>query len=167
MATRAWVATELGRRLGVPLAAAFVLATDTAGNLKEPLDDALRMLGAAEDELGEPDGAPGGVWSSDVYTVPFLTLAIYTALKRAWAGVVANFDLSSQGDSLRLSQPVAAIERMLKAAEADVVRMFGMVPSGASDDTGGTVSLDMDYLDTTATVVSHDFPYTVIGVGDG
>jgi hypothetical protein len=157
--TRAWVAAEMARRLGTILTAAAIGPSPTeAGELKEPIDDALRMLGVAEDDLATdefPDAAGA------------LALVKLTTLKAAHAKIATRFDIGRQGTSLRLQQTVATLERMIKAAEADVVAIFGAIPVGNTDD-GGIFFLDLGYLtDATHGEVSRDWPYTTIGVGDG
>jgi len=158
VASRAWVASQVASRLATPLAAVQMGGSDLPGELGEPIDDALRMLGYEESELAtaEPDDPLG-----------FLYLAIYTTLTAIWHRMVSTFDISSQGDSLKLSQRIGNVERMLAAAKADVIRVFGDVPAGAGDGGGGILTLDMGYLSDGASVVSRDFPYTVIGAGDG
>lgn len=159
MATRVWAAGQVALRLTAPLAAVQMGSTDVTGELKEPIDDALRMLGYAESALAsaEPD---------DAESLGFMYLVTYATLKAIWRKLATRFDISSQGDSLKLSQITGNVERMLKAAEADVIRFYGAVPSGGSDD-GGVVTLDLNYLSPPAGIVSRDYPYTVIGVGDG
>lgn len=159
MATRAWVAGEVGRRLGTILTAATIAPTDDTGNLLEPIDDALRMLGYAEDDLAtaEPDNALG-----------FLALVKYTTLKAALVRLSQRFDLGRAGVSLRLQQTVATLERMIAAAEKDVLSIYKVMPSGVADDEVGVTWLNMGYLtEPTMGVVSRDWPYTTVGVGDG
>lgn len=149
---------ETARRLGTILTAATIAATDTTGNLKEPIDDALRMLGYAESELATAEPAS---------SLPFLALVRYTTLRLAWDRRSQSFDLNSEGTGLRLQQRVATLERMLKDAEGEVIRIFGGIPTGDHEE-GGVVWVDMGYLtEPTYGVVSRDWPYTTVGSGDG
>jgi hypothetical protein len=57
---------------------------------------------------------------------------------------------------------------MIKAAEADVIAIYGSIPVGTTAEDGGLFFLDLGYLtDASYGEVSRDWPYTTIGVGDG
>lgn len=134
MPTREWVATEIGIRLATPLAGAGMTADDAAGSLKEPIDDALRLLSYAEVDIptAVPDDASG-----------FLALVRWTALKAILERISSQFDLSTGGNSFRLSQVVANVEKLLALAEVDVLAIFGSHPAEMAAEI---VSLDLAYL---------------------
>lgn len=158
MATRGWVVTELSRRLATQLSDAVIAATDTAGNLKEPVDDALRMLGYAEAELAlaVPD---------DTEAAGFLALARLTTLKAVRDRLADRFDINVTGAiGLRLQQVVATVERMITEAQADVIAHYGAIPAAGTDTM---IEIDMGYSTDPSTVVSRDWPWTIVGVGDG
>lgn len=137
--TRAEAAAILGAELATPLADAGMVATDSTGNLKEPLDRALRALGYGAAELAgaEPADDAG-----------FLALATWEALRTVWRRMSDRFDLGLSGTSLRLSQSVATVQAMLAEAEGEVVRWFGSVPAGVGGDgAGGLVALGLNYLE--------------------
>ena|SRR5215216_6276768 len=134
MPDRSWVANEVGIRLATPLAGAGMSADDTAGSLKEPIDDALRLLSYAEDDIPTaiPDDASG-----------FLALTRWTTLKAILERISSQFDLSTGGDSFRLSQVVGNVERLLGLAEADVIAIFGSHPAEMAAEI---LTLDLAYL---------------------
>lgn len=136
--TRDEAAVEVGRRLSVVLAEAGIAVADTAGNLKEPLDDALRAMGYAETDLAtaESDDAAG-----------LLAMLRYQALRTAEERLAAKFDLSTGGDSFRLSQIAANVRALLARAEADAIALFGSLVMAAN---GGLVLLEMPFLEPDA-----------------
>jgi hypothetical protein len=158
MLTRAGVVAELAARLATPLSDAGLAAADTSGALKEPIDDALRMLGYPESDLVAAE-----VVDDDVPAM--LALARYTTLKAVRDRMSNRFDLSARGTSLRLRQAVENINAMLVEAKADVLAIYTVMPSTSANT--GIVDMDLNYLSTGVTVVSRDWPYTTIGVGDG
>ena len=155
--TRAAVVTELAARLAVPLTDAGIATTDDPGNLKEPLDDTFRLAGYDEGDLTSPTIA-------DTDTLAILTLAVYVTLGAIRDRLLDRFDLSTDGDSFKLSQSLANVERRITAAEADVIARWGSMPSGAES---GVIMLDLGQLTAGGVVVGHDFPYTIVGMGDG
>lgn len=141
--TRDQIVAETGFRIGSVLADAGIQIADSAGNLKEPIDDTFRRgYAVAIDDL-----ATETFDDSDFDGI--LALTIYHALKSALVRVSTRFDLTDAGDSYRLGQVVKQIETLLKLYESDVIRIFGSIPTGVTASNGGIVVLDMDYLDTT------------------
>ena len=130
---RATVAAEVGVRLSAQLADVGLTAADTTGNLKEPIDDALRAMGTAEADLATaaPDDATG-----------FLAMVRYHTLRRVWELQGDRFNVGLAGKSFSLQQAFANTERLLNLAAADVVRLFGTLdPAGSA-----VVTLDLNYL---------------------
>jgi hypothetical protein len=135
MPSREWVATETGIRLATLLAEADLSASDETGELKEPIDDALRMLIYSEEELptAEPEDAGG-----------FLALVRYTTLLAILERVSDSFDATVGGDAFRLSQVIENIAKMLTRAEADIIARFGSPPGELAGEVGITV-LELSY----------------------
>lgn len=160
--TRGWLAGEIAARLAVPLSLAQMATTDDAGNLKEPLDDTLRMLGVDEGDLDATD-LPDGLSATE-----YLALAKLVTLRAVRERLLGAFDITSEGTALRLNQRLQNVERLLKDAEAQVMNLFGNIPSGVPGDaSGGIITLDLNYLSGPTRPVSRDFPWTTIGIGDG
>lgn len=134
--TRAEALAIVAADLTTPLADAGVAATDASGALKEPLDRALRQLGYGTDELAtaEPDDDAG-----------FLALATWQTLRTIWWRLGDRFDLTLGATGLKLNQGFGNVEKLLKDAEANVIRHFGGIPSGG--DAGGFVALDLNFLE--------------------
>jgi hypothetical protein len=103
--TRSDLTTYLGGTLGELIAAVGMAATDTAGALKEPIDAALRLLGVdrADRATAEVDDDDGDAYEA---------LATVTTLERLEQAAAALFDVSVRGDSFRLSQLFAALEKI-------------------------------------------------------
>lgn len=134
--TRAEMAAQLGIRLASVLAKVGLAAADVSGALKEPIDDALRSMGYAEDELATaaPDDAVG-----------FLAMARYQTLRHVRDALATQFDASLPGGlSGRRSQVFAQVTILVEAAEGDVIRLFGSVDAPAAD--GGLVTMDLNFL---------------------
>lgn len=136
---RAAAAAEMGTRLAALLTDAGMSAADQAGQMKEPLDDAFRALGFAEADLATADsGDPVGLLAM---------LRLFT-LRAVRDSIAIRFDVGISGDSYRLSQTVAALDRLVAQAEAAVEVLFGPgAAAGASiSANGGMVVLDLDFL---------------------
>ena len=132
---RSEVAVAVGSRLVTQLGDAAMSAADTSGNLKEPIDDALRAMGYAEADLAaaEPEDARG-----------FIAMTRYHALRAVWERIGDRFNVSTSGDSFALNQAFGNVEKLLKAAEADVVAIFGTLsPAG---EGGGIITIDVNTL---------------------
>lgn len=134
--TRTEVATEVGRRLAGILAAVGVAATDTAGGLKEPIDDALRSLGFAAADLATAAPAEDGA---------FLALVEYHALRKAAAELAPRYGVALPGGlAAQRQHAFAHVQALLDRAEAALVAIFGVVP--AAGVAGGIVSYDLHFL---------------------
>jgi hypothetical protein len=136
MMTRDEAAIEIGLRLALLLEEADITASDDPGALKEPIDDALRLMGYAEAEIAtaDPDDVPG-----------FLTTLRYFTLRAIRDALAVNFDITSDGDSFRLSQVRDAVEKMLTAAAADVVAIYGRLTITSAD--AAIISVDLNFKD--------------------
>lgn len=129
------VAAAVGARLVTQLADAGMSAADTTGNLKEPIDDALRAMGVAEPELvaAESDDARG-----------FLAMTRYQTLRVVLERIGDRFNVSTSGDSFSLNQAFSNVEKLLKQAEQDVIGIFGsLYPAG---DGAGIITIDTNTL---------------------
>lgn len=156
MVTREWLAGEVGVRLATPLTLANMDNEDSPGNLKEPLDDALRRAGFTE--LVNPQ-----IPDTDGYAM--IVLAKWTILQAVRLKLIGSFDIASEGTSLRLNQRLKNVETLLKDAEADVIRLWGSIPAGDTGESGGIITLNLNYMNSGQRVVSQDWPYTTVGVG--
>ena len=130
--TRADAVAAIAAELSSLLTSAGMAAADTTGNLKEPIDRALRTLGYAASELATatPDDDAG-----------FLALAIYESLKTIVARLAANFDIATAGDSYRLQQVFANAKSVLEQAAATVAGLYGSAVA-----SGGIVNVDLGFL---------------------
>lgn len=135
---RADAAAIVASRYPTQLADAGMTGADTPGNLKEPLDDALLALGHGYDDLaGGDDRDPMG----------FVTLARYYTLRAVLARVSDRFDLSSAGDSLRLSQTVEQVRALLAIEAQGVMAMFGNTAPAPASSANPFVTVDLNYLE--------------------
>jgi hypothetical protein len=131
--TRADAVAAIAAELSSLLTSAGMAATDTTGNLKEPIDRALRTLGYAASELATatPDDDAG-----------LLALAIYETLTTIVARLAASFDIAtSDGSSYRLQQVFANAKTVLEQAAATVTGLYGSVAA-----SGGVVNVDLGFL---------------------
>lgn len=114
---RAEVAEEIGLRLDVLLTEVGLSPADEAGALKEPIDDALRAMGYAEDDV--PTAAP-----EDPAT--FIAMVLYWTLRRALFVLQTRFDASLPGGlSASQNQVTKNVERLLVIAEKEAVALNG------------------------------------------
>jgi hypothetical protein len=158
MADRQWLVTELQRRLATPLTNAGIQFIDDPGQLKEPLDDALLMFGFDEAVL-----ATAVIATSDQRAV--LALARWTALQAAKVRLADQFDITVLGNSYRLKQQTDLIDGLIAQAEADLVTIFGGIPSVVESATG-VVIMDLGYLNPAPpAAISYDGPYTTLVIG--
>ncbi len=132
--TRADIVGYLAARLGSLVAEAGMAASDTTGNLKEPLDDALRGMGYAEADLTT-------VVPTDTRSV--LISARYQTLLRIQEAIADRFDVSVGGDSFKLQQVIDNVEKLLAKARAEMFTTSGF--------QSGTISLG--FLGSEADVV--------------
>ena len=138
---RADAAAYIGERYGAYLAAVNRTATDSAGNLKPAIDDALRALGYAAAAI--PTAAPTDPDAEEDFRVQ----VAYRAMAQIVRDLGTMFNLSSDTGSLSLYQMRQSAEKDLSATKAEVMERFGttgVVPG--DDDDGPFVTLDLQYL---------------------
>ena len=114
--SRATLTTALANRSGRALVGVGLLATDTAGNMKEPLDDTFLALGTAYSGLATA--------TYDDSALPkFLAVGAVYVLRRALEEAVGFADVSATelGASKKKSQIVANLETQLARAESAAV----------------------------------------------
>ena len=109
---RADAVTFLSNKYGRYVAAVGMAATDTDDDLKEPIDEALRALAVAEGDL-----ATAVVADADMPA--FRALLKVKGLEQIASAAGALFDVGVRGDSFRLSQLRAAIDKDLIRALSD------------------------------------------------
>lgn len=132
----------VGERYAQYLAVVERDAEDSSGNLKAPIDDALRALGfvAAELATAETDGEEADE--------DFRVQVAYRAMAQISRDLGATtFDISTKGTSLKLSQLRAAAVGDLAEAKAAVLERFGtlgIVPSGEEESL--FITIDTNYL---------------------
>ena len=134
---RAEVSVELGLRLGSLMADVALAAEDLPGQLKEPLDDALRMMGVLEVELATADVED---------PASFIVAARYQTLRTIRDRMADRIDISLEGDSFRQTQAIATVEKMIAEAAIEVEA----VVSSASGS--GFLIIDTNYLQDPANV---------------
>lgn len=129
------------------LAAADIVPTDTSGGLTEPIDDALLLLGVGVDDLDttEPTDA-----------LAYRACLRYTTLKRILAGLGAKVHMdveAGDGVSLKGSQLVAKVERLLAVAATEALAVGVVVGSGSGGswagipNTGTPLGWGLDFLE--------------------
>lgn len=138
---RAEAATFVGERYGVYLAAVGRAATDSAGNLKAAIDDALRALGYLEVDL--PTAEPTDPEAEEDLRVQ----VVYRAMAQIVRDLGTKMDVSLAGDSYKLSQRRTAAEKDLEAAAMAVLERFGTLGVVVSDDSDPFVTIDLNFLD--------------------
>jgi hypothetical protein len=120
MAGRDWVAAEVSIRLATQLADAEITPADSAGNLKEPIDDAMRMLGVDESDLTTVDFDDA---------VCLLAATRYTVLRMVLERISDRFNISTPRGRFDLATTVSNVKQLLEFAAVDVDMC------GVSDDT--------------------------------
>lgn len=129
--TRAELAAWVGVRYAAYLEAAGRTSVDTTGNLKEPIDDALLILGYAEADLATIAPTEAGP-INDLRAV-----TAYTTMLQVVRDLGSSIDLSVEGDNYRLSQMLAAAEKELeRTAAAVLARDLPLVIEGTSTGMG-------------------------------
>ena len=116
-------------------------AEDSVGNLKSVIDDAFRALGyvAADIPTAETDGEEA---DEDLRVQ-----VAYRAMQQIVRDLGAtSFDISTGGDSFKLSQLRAAAEKDLAEAKAEVLDRFGTLGVVPADGASPFVSIDLNYL---------------------
>lgn len=110
-------------------------AADSTGNLKEPIDDALRAIGYVEADLAtaEPTNARG-----------FIAMVRYHALRVIWERIGDRFNVSTSGDSFALNQAFGNVEKLLDRASKDVIEIYGSL--NPSDGSAGIITINNNTL---------------------
>ncbi len=139
--TRAEAATFLGERFSAYLDAVSRTATDSAGNLKPIIDDALRFLGYTAAAI--PTAAPTDPEDEEDLRVQ----VAYRAMAQISRDLATSFDVSTGGDSYRLSQMRAAAEKDLAIAALAVFERFGTLAIVSSDGSSARMTIAYDFLD--------------------
>jgi hypothetical protein len=109
--TRAAIVAHLSAWYDGPLEDADLAATDTAGNLAEVIDAALRDMGVADAELASAAPVDGA---------GFRLLAEYHALRRVVLRLQSRIDIGTDGDTFRLQQAYDNALKLLALAEKRV-----------------------------------------------
>lgn len=128
--TRADLAAWLGERYGIYLDQVGRAATDTPGNLKAPIDDALLALGIDDADLVT------ATTTTSTEAVDWRTQGAYRLLAQIVRDLATSFDISGKQGSLKLSQIRAAAETDLTAARAVVLARFGTIDVVVSEEDG-------------------------------
>lgn len=138
--TRDEAAAFIGERFGAYLAAVNRSASDSAGNLKSAIDDALRALGYATADLAT--AAPTDPEAEEDFRVQ----VSYRTMTQVVRDMGTLFDLSSEGDSLKLSQMKANAEAELARLESFVLARFGSLGVVGASDSNPFATLDINDL---------------------
>lgn len=133
--TRDEAAAYLGARFGTYLTAVGRTAVDSAGNLREVLDDALRMLGLIS--------VPTTTTGDEDWRVQ-LEYRLLLQITRDLGGT--SFNISSQGDSITLYQLRQSAKEDLDIARAAVLARFRTVGVVGSGGALGTLTLVSDVV---------------------
>lgn len=113
---RSDVATLIALDLASVLAAANMAGTDTTGNLKEPIDRALRSMGVAPADL--PIAEP-------VDDALFEAQAEYETLRTIYRRLGDQINLATGGDNFQLNQMFANVKALLDEAAGRVAALGG------------------------------------------
>lgn len=139
---RADAAVYVGERYGQYLLAVTRDATDTAGDLASVIDDAFRYLGVASADLATAET------SGEEADEDLRVQVAYRSMQQIVRDLGAtSFDISTGGDSFKLSQLRAAAEKDLAEAKAAVLERFGTLGVVPAEGSSPFVSLDLNYLD--------------------
>ena len=138
---RADAADYLGERFANYLAFVERSATDTTGNLKPVIDDALRILGYGDD-LAVASSA------DDEVAEDWRVQLDYRLLRQVLRdlGTLA-INISTGGESFGLQQVRASAERDLAIAEAAVLARFGTLGTVTTSDVFGVTTLTLNIND--------------------
>lgn len=134
--TRAQAAIEIIANYGDAMLAVGKLATDTTGNLKEPIDLAFRAIGVTQGSETSATLAP-----SDLDR--FLVIGGYFVIRRALAAAMGMADVAATtlGVSKRKSQIAENLRKQLDEARRDAVA-FGFGGVVGMSMTSGVYLLD-------------------------
>ena len=115
---------------------------DTGKTLKPVIDDAFRALGYVAADI--PTATTDGEEADEDLRVQLA----YRALRQIVRDLGAtSFDISTGGDSFKLSQLRAAAEKDLAEAKAEVLDRFGKLGVVPAEGSSPFVSIDLNYLD--------------------
>lgn len=123
------------------LGQASIPTTDTVGGLKEPIDQAVLLVGGSYDALS------ADIETADVPT--FLAALNYTTLRRILGGLnsLLTMDVGAgEGVTLKGSQLIAKVQKLLEVAAAELTGLGVNVGSGGAMWPGVT-HYNMDYLE--------------------
>lgn len=131
------------------LTAASRDATDLSGKtLKSAIDDAFRALGVASADLATAETS--GEEEDEDLRVQLAYRAMQQIVRDLGA---TSFDISTGGDSFKLSQLRAAAEKDLAEAKTAVLDRFGTLGVVPAEGSSPFVSIDLNYLDDDCLVV--------------
>lgn len=135
--SRADSASYLAGTLAQLLADAGLAATDTAGGLKEPIDDALLATGTDYADL-----ASATVANTDV--VGFRLVLDYTGILRCYRAIAHRVDIQLDGPQVAKSrsQAVRQLEKLV-----DDARKAADPHMSASNSDWGFGSIDLDFIE--------------------
>lgn len=132
----------LDERYSDYLSAASREASDDAGKtLKPVIDDAFRALGYVAADI--PTATTDGEEADEDLRVQVAYRAMAQIVRDLGA---TSFDLSTGGDSFKLSQLRAAAEKDLAEAKTAVLERFGTLGVVPAEGSSPFVSIDLNYL---------------------
>jgi hypothetical protein len=138
---RADVSEYLGERYGAYLDAVSRTAADSVGNLKSVIDDALRALGYAAADI------PTAVSATEDEDDDLKLQASYRLMEQVVRDMGPQFmDISTAGDSFKLSQLKAAATEELNRLREEVLDRFGTLGVVATGDGDVFASIDVNNL---------------------
>lgn len=135
--SRAQLAADVAASLSEYIAETEIQPADTVGNLKEPIDKALRALGRTSSTLADP--------IEDSQEVAAIALAEWRVLERlhnALTTVWTNSDFDGPESRLQLVESLKRLEARIAAAKADA----DLELSTITDTTWSFGSLNLNYL---------------------
>lgn len=132
----------IGERYSQYLLAVTREAEDSAGNLKPVIDDAFRALGYVAADI--PTATTDGEEADEDLRVQVAYRSMQQIVRDLGA---TSFDISTGGDSFKLSQLRAAAEKDLAEAKAAVLERFGTLGVVPAEGSSPFVSIDLNYLD--------------------
>lgn len=127
---RSDVAALIALDLSSVLAAANMVGTDSVGNLKEPIDRALRAMGVASADLLTAEPADDSLYEAQ---------AMYETLRTVYRRLGDQINIGTGGDNFQLNQMFANVKALLDEAAARVAALGGS--KGGSGLLVGTMDL--------------------------
>lgn len=138
---RAGAATYIEQRYGEYLDTTGRVAADTPEGLGTQMDDALRHLGV-------PDAViPVWAGATPEADQDMRVQLEYRVMVQVVRDLGSTFDISSEGDSLRLNQIRANAIQDLGFAKAAVIQRFGTIGIVSATNDNPFVTLNLNYLD--------------------